>query len=327
MYVFGCRKKACRRKEGSVRALRAVRTSEVKKARGKENGDAEAAKDTPQPAINLGETLFGVKSPTPTQANPFASGPGAGQANANPFATTKPEQEPEDAKETSTVDNLAQTFAQKASINAAEPAPIPSTPLELWREDESPYPSYHVDADKEYLEAETEEVPSNARLDNSSEGGSSSTADDNKAAFESSMDRTFQRFADRLSQNPEQVLRYEFGGQPLLYAKDDKVGKLLAVADANGGSKVQTVATASGSKMPRCANCGAGRVFEMQLTPHLITELEADEMSVDGMDWGTVVVGSCGEDCQEKGKGVGEVGYVEEWVGVQWEELATSKKK
>lgn len=65
----------------------------------------------------------------------------------------------------------------------------------------------------------------------------------------------------------------------------------------------------------------------MQLTPHAITELEAEDMSIDGMDWGTVIVGVCSEDCQEKGKAAGQVGYVEEWVGVQWEEIADSKKR
>lgn len=310
-----------------MRALRAMRTYKAQPAKGKENGAPNTA-NASKPPVNLGETLFGAKSPTPAQANPFAAPSSNGPSNANPFAALKPAVETEaSGGSQSTVDDLAQTFAQKASISASDkPSPTPTSPPEPWRDDQSPYPSYHLDADKEYLEAEPDTIPSNARLDNSSEGGGS-TAADNQAAFESSMDRTFQRFADRLSQNPEQVLRYEFGGQPLLYAKDDKVGKLLAIADGAGGAKMQTAATASGSKMPRCVNCGAGRVFEMQLTPHLITELEAEEMSVEGMDWGTIVVGSCGEDCQEKGKGMGEVGYVEEWVGVQWEELVGGKKK
>lgn len=153
------------------------------------------------------------------------------------------------------------------------------------------------------------------------EGGSS--AADDKAAFESSMDKTFQRFADRLAQNPEQVLRYEFEGQPLLYSKTDAVGKLFAPAMEHAHAKLQTTAGGRGGlKIPSCTNCGSGRVFELQLTPHAITELEADEMSIDGMDWGTVILGVCSADCQEPGKNEGEVGYVEEWVGVQWEEIA-----
>jgi pre-rRNA-processing protein TSR4 len=151
---------------------------------------------------------------------------------------------------------------------------------------------------------------------------------DVKEAFESSMDKTFQKFADRLAQNPEQVLRYEFAGQPLLYSNTDAVGKLLAPeqGDANGKVKVQASGSGNRSFVPKCTNCGAGRVFELQLTPHVIEELEVDEMGVDGMDWGTIILGVCSKDCNEKGKGDGEVGYVEEWTGVQWEELAKQQR-
>ena len=144
------------------------------------------------------------------------------------------------------------------------------------------------------------------------------------------MDKTFQRFADRLSQNPEQILRYEYAGQPLLYAKNDKVGKLLAppAGSENTTTKVKTQPAASSTaRIPRCTNCGANRVFEMQLTPHAITELEADDISLDGMDWGTIILAVCANDCAEKGRKAGEVGYVEEWVGVQWEELASGPAK
>ena len=326
MYVFGCRKKMCRRKEGSIRALRGVRTREPPKREGKEksiaNGTSEAGRGQ-----NLGEALFGATSPTPGQANPFAAPQSASAQSANPFAKSKPatteNTEPQSDDASPAFNNLSQTFAQKARISSPPPAPESQTPLEPWQDDSSPYPSCHLDAEKEYLEAEPESIPSNARLDNSSESGS---AADEKAAFESSMDKTFQRFADRLSQNSEQILRYEFGGQPLLYSKHDKTGKLLAVPEG-AGAKVQTSSSASGSKMPRCTNCGAARVFEMQLAPYAITELEAEDMSVDGMDWGTIIVGSCVEDCQQTGVGIGEVGYVEEWVGVQWEEVADGRAK
>jgi pre-rRNA-processing protein TSR4 len=143
-----------------------------------------------------------------------------------------------------------------------------------------------------------------------------------KDLFESTLDKAFQRFADQLSQNPEQVLRYEFKGAPLLYNRSDAVGKLLAPAsEGQGGGKV-TIKGGSASRMPKCKNCGAERVFEVQLTPHAITELEGDSMSINGMDWGTIILGVCGKDCTASDVGEGEVGYLEEWVGVQWEELA-----
>lgn len=333
VYVWACRKKTCRRKEGSVRGLRAVRRTKVQKT---ENAKPGAAKEETKPATHLGETLFGVKPNSNASANPFAapssnggsSNPFASSgSSANPFASTsslaaKPPQKPELA------DDLPQTFAQKARVSSPEAAPQPPSqvPYEAWPEQAAlpqPYPSYHIDAGQEYIDPEPAVAPSNVRVDNG-EGSSGGGGAEDKTLFESSMDKTFQKFADRLSQNPEQVLRYEFAGSPLLYSKTDKVGKLLAAGQENANAKVKTQgsSTTGSMKVPRCANCGAERVFELQLTPHAITELEADEISVDGMDWGTVILGTCSQDCLEHGKKEGEVGYVEEWIGVQWEELA-----
>jgi len=160
------------------------------------------------------------------------------------------------------------------------------------------------------------------------EGASGGADMDVKDAFESSMDKAFQRFADRMSQNPEQILRYEFAGSPLLYSKTDAVGKLLAPhqeSAAATSAKVKTVAAAGKSGMPKCTNCGGERLFELQLTPYAIVELEAEELGLEGMEWGTVILGVCSKDCVQRGQKEGEVGYVEEWVGVQWEELSSKK--
>jgi pre-rRNA-processing protein TSR4 len=67
-------------------------------------------------------------------------------------------------------------------------------------------------------------------------------------------------------------------------------------------------------------------VFEVQLTPHAITILEEEEMSIEGTDWGTVILGVCAKDCSPSGTSDGQVGYVEEWVGVQWEEVEGGRK-
>ena len=153
----------------------------------------------------------------------------------------------------------------------------------------------------------------------------SSSKDDEKDAFESTIDKTFQKFADRLFQNPEQVLRYEFGGTPLLYSKNDNLGLLFSPpASAPSSSKVQTVSQSSRG-IPRCQNCASPRVFELQLVPHAIAELEVEEDGLDGMDWGTVILGICEKDCGERGVEDGEVGWLEEWIGVQWEEAGGKK--
>lgn len=74
-------------------------------------------------------------------------------------------------------------------------------------------------------------------------------------------------------------------------------------------------------RMLRCTNCGADRVFEVQLMPHAITVLEEGELSLEGMEWGTIIMGVCSKDCSPRNVEDGKVGYSEEWVGVQWEEL------
>lgn len=327
LYVWACRRKACRRKDGSVRGFRATRQTAVK-SRPTPSPAEKEEKPAAQSPTNLGETLFGVKPNSSSQANPFAAPGSNSSAQANPFATAsslaaKPPQRPAEPAPT---EALPQTFAEKARLASPPPTEStqPSTPPTPWPEKSSfpePYPPYYIDADKEYIDATPEALPQNVRVDNGEGSSNSSGEKDMKDAFESSMDKTFQKFADRLSQNPEQVLRYEYDGHPLLYSKKDKVGKLL---DPPQGKDAKVKTSGSG-KIPRCTNCGAERVFELQLTPHGITELEAEDMSLDGMDWGTILLGVCSKDCQEKGKKEGEVGYVEEWVGVQWEELETKK--
>lgn len=342
LYLWTCRKKACRRKEGSVRGFRATRVERAQAASTKLSSEQAStgaspptSNETKASPNNLGETLFGAKSPSPAQANPFATAAMSGAA-ANPFASASSLGAKHVAKPTET-EPLAETFAQKARIAVPPPSAIsksPSASHEPWPEQSAfpePFPSYYVDADTEYLEPESQDIPASARLDrNASAGESSGTAADEKAAFESSMDKTFQRFADRLAQNPEQVLRYEFDGQPLLYARTDAVGKVIAPLQESANAKVQLARRPEGSnigsRIPKCTNCGAARIFELQLTPHLITELEAEDMSLDGMDWGTILLGVCSADCQESGKAEGEVSFIEEWAAVQWEELADKRR-
>ncbi|CZT15381.1 related to rat apoptosis protein RP-8 [Ramularia collo-cygni] len=320
LYVWVCRGKTCRRKDGSVRAFRGVRVAAGSSASEKkvvEEPVVEEKREEEAPK-RVGEALFGVKpnnasaGGNPFGGNPFASG--GGNKNANPFAATsslaaKPAQKP--TQEEQEQPSLPETFADKARISSPSTTTTPApTPSEPWPSESSfpkPYPSAHIDAGAEYIDpTPNTAVPSNVRIDDSADGMGV------KDAFESSMDKTFQKFADRLAQNPEQILRYEYAGQPLLYSKTDAIGKKFSATEG----KISTTA------LPRCGNCGAGRVFELQLTPQLIMELEKDDMSLDGMDWGSVIVGCCEKDCYPDGG----IGFVEECAFVQWEEAATHKK-
>lgn len=357
LYVFSCRRKTCRRKEGSIRALRSVRiapgspTAAVTTTTKEEKAKPKEEKPKSQPPSNLGETLFGAQSlGSPFgSTNPFSTST-TSSPGGNPFATSgnpfsnpsspppasteiNPEPKPEpSAPSTNTstdeTKSLPRTFAQTLNLNNDQQTPSPQLPSEPWpteADQPTPYPiAYLSEAEYETLDpTPAPAIPQNTRLvDVDYDGSSSNTkgGKEDREVFESSMDAAFQRFADRLAQNPEQAIRYEFGGQPLLYSKTDAVGKLFA-APGTGG------VTTAAKGMPRCGNCGATRTFEVQMTPHAITELEADELSLEGMDWGTVIVGVCEKDCQARGVSEGEVGYLEEWAGVQWEELTATGAK
>lgn len=111
-------------------------------------------------------------------------------------------------------------------------------------------------------------------------------------------DDTFQKFQEIVAYNPLQVLRYDIGGKPLLYAK----------------SKIDLE-----SKVPNPGyNPSSKRIFELQLMPKAILDLEENVSLSDGMEWGTILVFSDIENYipnfDENG-----VGYVEECVKVQWE--------
>lgn len=336
LYVWTCRQKTCRRKEGSIRALRAVQIADISKDKKKEKAPVEAKESgsAAEPAINIGETLFGAKTSSGSGlTNPFSTN-NASSTSQNPFSTTsaapnnpfaaaglpvselaaKPAQKP--------VADLPKSFASALSLSKDEqPKFGPPPPPEPWpQESELPaaYPLYYLDPDYEELD-KIEDVPVPTQTMDIDGGGGSGNQPEDKDVYESTIDKTFQKFADRLAQNPEQVLRYEFRGQPLLYSKHDAVGKLLASSSSKDNANI-TTSNGGGNKMPRCTNCGAGRVFEVQMTPHAIMELERDELGLDGMEWGTIIVGVCSRDCQQKGVDTG-VGYVEEWAGVQWEEL------
>ena len=97
------------------------------------------------------------------------------------------------------------------------------------------------------------------------------------------------------------------------------MGKLLHAGNSGAG-KISTAAVDGSSRIPRCESCGSARVFELQLVPHAISVLEesSEEILVDGMDWGTIILGVCARDCGAEQIGV--TAWREEWAGVQWEE-------
>ncbi|KAL4936929.1 programmed cell death protein 2 [Aspergillus oleicola] len=345
LYIFSCPRKPCNRKPGSVRALRATRIHKLHQPSQKVEKKAEPKEEKkqvepPKPAVDLGASLFGSNTLTNSvsaNANPFSSKPGSSSQPSNPFAAPAPapaaspaptpssKPEPESKPGSTTTTTLAESFADKVRLSSPEPSqtpsqpPQPSTPWPSRTDFPKPYTNFYIDAEGETLSRPaTPKIPENVTIDTSedAEGG---TGADLKDTFESELDKAFMKFSTRLAHNPEQVLRYEFKGSPVLYSHKDEVGKRLYESSL---SKLST--TSSPSRMPRCESCGAERVFELQLVPHAISVLEEGREDVGlgvgdgGMEWGTIIMGVCGRNCGPNEVGIVE--YREEWAGVQWEE-------
>ncbi|KAJ5551134.1 hypothetical protein N7535_000923 [Penicillium sp. DV-2018c] len=343
LYIFGCPRKPCNRKPGSIRAYRATRKIAVNSGKPQEQAEPKQEKEQPaptptptpaQPKQDLGASLFGSTNLTSTVSsnpNPFSTSSAPTQNGTNPFATPVPAGAPAE-KPTSTT-ALASTFADKVRISSPPPppsAPTKSTPESAtptpWPAQSAfppPYKNFFLDAEYETLtRPSTPEVPANVQIEPMDEEGGSSSAADVKDTFESDLDRDFMKFSMRLEHNPEQVLRYEFRGSPLLYSTTDAVGARLLGGNGNvSGGKITSLPA---GRIPACEYCGSQRVFELQLVPHAITMLEEGRPGVGlgkddaGMEWGTIIMGVCGRDCAPEEVGV--TGWREEWAGVQWEE-------
>jgi pre-rRNA-processing protein TSR4 len=336
LYVFGCPRRTCSRKIGSIRAFRGVRRFGTPPTR--TQGEATGNKESPasEAKRDLGAALFGTPpsiGPFASNTNPFSNSAAATQNTINPFAplpspstlAAKPPQTP------SAVSKLTESFAEKARLSSPEPsaAPVAATPTRPWplqSDFPPPYKQYYLDADYETLSRPpTPMIPTNAPIQSLADDdneASSGPSVDSKDTFESSLDKDFLRFSTRLGHNPEQVLRYEFRGSPLLYSHTDPVGKLFSPA----APKDSMMMTGSGysARIPRCQACSRERVFEFQLVPHAITVLEEGREGIGigkddgGMEWGTIIVGVCAVNCAPDA--VGQAAWREEWVGVQWEE-------
>ncbi|XP_071526123.1 programmed cell death protein 2 [Panulirus ornatus] len=102
-------------------------------------------------------------------------------------------------------------------------------------------------------------------------------------------DKQFQKFRTRIMDYPDQVVRYDRGGEPLW------------VSTSN-----QPVA------MPHCPACGEPRQFEFQVMPQLLVHLKVDNPG-KSIDWGTILVYSCQDSCQQNKHYVEEVAFKQDY--------------
>ncbi|OMH85790.1 Programmed cell death protein 2-like [Zancudomyces culisetae] len=120
------------------------------------------------------------------------------------------------------------------------------------------------------------------------------------------MDEAMVKFMSIFGKNPEQVVRYQFGGVPLFYTLKDKTAKTLITEtvenvtqrsnlpgntlteveeqstvysdeDSDEDIKINSYST---KKLPKCPLCKGPRTFELQVMPSLISVLKLDGLSM-----------------------------------------------
>ena len=203
--------------------------------------------------------------------------------------------------------------AASSSSTCSSPAPfLPASTQRVVSRSLTLFPCYELVYETEYIPAtSTLSTPHEASLLSAYQTRPPSpTSDDDDDGLSSlghlhAHDAVFSRFRRRIAHNPEQVVRYERGGQELWVGREGQ---------GEGGNV--------------CEGCGGRRLFEVQVLPQLLYYLEREEGGVkregedermaaarawkDGLDWGSLFVYTCEQSC-----GDGEKEYRREWVHVQ----------
>lgn len=315
---FNCRWAAKLEKQKAKRLAReqAKKEREAAAAKAKQEQE-ERAKINPFSApagganAGLGGLLFGGSSD-----NPFATAAAAAPASATHVADEAQDSDDESGDESdegdeeSESERLAEELALKSDLAASAP-----TAESTWVESSTRYPPLYLNTVPEPCSSSLSKKLSKqeaAMLKSASASGALTTTDSAaddadlkgfaKEGYEKMLldgiDDTFERFLKRVSVEPRQAVRYEFGGQPIAFHAKGKIYDLLwpkeyqpkagqGVAVTKGqftaGSAAPGERSFSARAVPPCQQCGAERVFEAQLMPNLINLLRADQIqAADG---------------------------------------------
>eukprot|EP01135_Chromosphaera_perkinsii_P002460 Nk52_evm66s223 gene=Nk52_evmTU66s223 len=161
-------------------------------------------------------------------------------------------------------------------------------------------------------------------------------------------DRAFYKYHKRLQRAPEQILRYQLGGKPLLmtdvkeYVPCHGGNVPWPMTNSSIGKRSAPEGERGSTTIPPCASCGGERIFEAQILSTINYYLmfdgqegeEEDELwdsdsiehsNVNGKSklmldpiWGTVFIYTCQNNCMKTDSKVGRTTFVnEEYVFVQ----------
>ncbi|TKY89279.1 hypothetical protein EX895_001810 [Sporisorium graminicola] len=339
LMVWGCARPACQRKEvSSLRVIRTLKFNsrwaaklEKQKAKrlareqAKKERDAAAAKakqeqeerakinpfSAPAGGANagLGGMLFGGGSDNPFAASAPTTAAELPAKEADSDSDSEDDGDDSEDGEESESERLAEELALKSDLAAAQP-----TAESAWVESSTRYPPLYLNTVPEPSSSSRSKKLSKeeaAMLKSASASGALAQNDVDDADLKGfakegyekmlldGIDDTFERFLKRVSVEPRQAVRYEFGGEPIAFHAKGKIYDLLWPKDAKVKAGERVTVTKSQFKsgahasagersfsaraVPPCPHCGSERVFEAQLMPNLINLLKADQIqTADG---------------------------------------------
>lgn len=348
IYVFICIEGPCRRQKGVVRAIRGIKKDKIlieeKKREEKERilKEKQREEEIKRKEKEKKEKAMGLFGKSNEKGNPFSSNPFASSGgNLNPFGT-KSNENPfamksvnEEIKKVSKDEDNKPKYAQvvKKNINVSQEVKqahhieLPQFPgFILYFEGEVLDPKNQVLAplpDNLVIQEDGTLLDDNVSMHSAKSGNLPKVNVDKAKEGEEIArmvdDQTFQNFTRIISYNTSQIVRYDLNGQPLLYSSTDELSKIFYSSSGKLKSPQEwNIPSAS-------YNPSGSRRFELQLMPKLIFDLEKDsniDILRDGMEWGTIIVATDSDDiAPENWLDENGVVYLEEWCGVQWEEL------
>ncbi|XP_017017030.1 programmed cell death protein 2 [Drosophila kikkawai] len=151
------------------------------------------------------------------------------------------------------------------------------------------FPEFEIVMDSNPTKASEDDKDDDARLAEFQELEASGKTGDLSNVSEAEMDKyfgntaaaddkTFRQFKKQTAAEPEQIVRYKRGGQPLWITDTART-----VAD-----QLQP--------LPNCKRCGGARQFEFQIMPQTLTLLDDENL-----DWGVLAVYTCAKSCPIEG--------------------------
>ncbi|KAF8517960.1 programmed cell death protein 2 [Hysterangium stoloniferum] len=296
LYVWGCDRTECQRKDGSVRAWRGLKFNskyaaklEKKKVREEEQRAKKAAEQAKLEAENKNRSVnpFSLSSGASSQ---MSFGLGTQLFGAPSPSTNTDKAIDEERLPASPADSSSAGSENEADVNALV-GQLEATKLESaefspeWLSSPSYNPVY-LSTISEYIapppksKQKAEHLVTDDLEDNRPTG-----QDWGLEGWEKSIDvdGVFDKFTKRVSSDPEQCVRYDLKGTPLPYGSRDSVYNRLfpppppAPFTTKPGYAAPLIQrrTYNFDAVGDCDVCGGRRVFECQLMPNLINVLRA----------------------------------------------------